>query len=61
MKITVQCSCGRKIGSKVFRQHARKCDAQLQAWADAGNCVRLLDERSAERKAAKPIRREPGS
>jgi hypothetical protein len=54
--VKVRCACGRQIGSKVFRQHGRKCDAQLQAWADGGASVYLLDERSPERKAARPIR-----
>lgn len=41
----VKCACGREIGCKVFRQHGRKCLAQLRAWKTHGADVRLLDER----------------
>lgn len=47
----IQCACGREFGSNVFRQHARKCLAQLRAWKKSGNSMAMLDERSAKQKA----------
>lgn len=53
MTARVTCACGRLVGERVFRQHGRRCTAQLIAWADAGrhpDAVGLLDERSARRR-----------
>lgn len=53
---TVECSCGRRFGTNVFRQHARKCLAQLRAWKANGNCTALLDERpAAQREREGPV------
>lgn len=48
----IECACGRPIGCNVFRQHARRCLAQLRAWkrADPGRDMWLLDERSEEQR-----------
>lgn len=56
-----ECACGRTFGSNVFKQHARKCYDMLKEWAKdpyRGVAVveRLLDERSPEEKARRPIR-----
>lgn len=48
MAMPVECACGRKIGTKVFKQHGRKCTAMLVSWGKPGSCrsIWLLDERT---------------
>lgn len=46
----VKCACGKLIGHKVFRQHGRKCTAQLVKWMVGngnrhGTGMYTLDER----------------
>ena len=51
----IPCVCGRKLGSNVFRQHARKCPPMLRTWQRNGKRMDLLDERSQAQKARDPI------
>lgn len=44
----IPCACVRQIGHKVFRQHGRRCTAQLVKWMTGhgpGNSMYMLDER----------------
>lgn len=53
MKIT--CTCGRDIGSMVFKQHLRSCTAVLVRLARDGRSavsISLIDERGPRRKPA---------
>lgn len=47
-----QCACGRKIGTKVFKQHLRSCTAALVHLARDGRpavSISLIDERGPRR------------
>lgn len=44
--MNVLCACGREIGPRVFRQHARKCITMLARWSKEGRQMSVLDERT---------------
>lgn len=55
MPLRIKCECGRELGSKVFKQHARKCASMLRKWRSEGHPMYLLDERSEAEKLRDPI------
>lgn len=49
-----------EFGSKVIKQHRRKCLAQLREWAAEGRCMELLDDRKDKSEPLLPTGQSRG-